>query len=48
MEKLSENTCGDNIVVDRLDLTKISEKEVGLEEITASRKVKNVDDQDDE
>ena len=42
------NTYGDNFVVDRIDLKKIGEKVVGLEEITVSQDIDMVDDHDDE
>ena len=42
------NPYGDNFVVDRIDLKKIGEKVVGLEEITVSQDIDMVDDHDDE
>ena len=42
------NPYGDNFVVDRIDLKKIVEEVVGLEEITVSQDIDIVDDHDDE
>ena len=42
------NPYGDNFVVDRIDLKKIGEEVVGLEEITVSQDIDIVDDHDDE
>ena len=42
------NPYGDNFVVDRIDLTKIGEKVMGLEEITVSQDIDIIDDQDEE
>ena len=39
---------GDDFVVDRIDLKKIVEEVVGLEEITVSQDIDIVDDHDDE
>ena len=42
------NPYGDDFVVDRIDLKKIVEEVVGLEEITMSRDIDIVDDRDEE
>ena len=42
------NPYGDDFVVDRIDLKKIVEEVVGLEEITVSQDIDIVDDYDDE
>ena len=42
------NPDGDDFVVDRIDLKKIGEEVVGLEEITVSQDIDIVDDHDDE
>ena len=42
------NPYGDDFVVDRIDLKKIGEEVVGLEEITVSQDIDIVDDHDDE
>ena len=42
------NPYGDDFVVDRIDLKKIVEEVVGLEEITVSQDIDKVDDHDDE
>ena len=42
------NPYGDDFVVDRIDLKKIVEEVVGLEEITVSQYIDIVDDQDEE
>ena len=42
------NPYGDDFVVDRIDLKKIVEEEVGLEEITVSQDIDIVDDHNDE
>ena len=42
------NPYGDDFVVDSIDLKKIVEKVVGLEEITVSQDIDIVDDHDDE
>ena len=42
------NPYGDDLVVDRIDLKKIVEEVVGLEEITVSQDIDLVDDHDDE
>ena len=42
------NPYGDDFLVDRIDLKKIGEEKVGLEEITVSQDIDIVDDQDDE
>ena len=42
------NPYGDDFVVDRIDLKKIVEEVVGLEEITVSQDIDIVDDQDEE
>ena len=42
------NSYGDDFVVDRIDLEKIVEELVGLEEITVSQDIDIVDDQDEE
>ena len=42
------NPYGDDFVVDRIDLKKIVEEVVGLEEITVSQDIEIVDDHDDE
>ena len=42
------NPYGDDFVVDRIDLKKIVEELVGLEEITASQDIDIVDDRDEE
>ena len=42
------NPNGDDFVVDRIDLKKIVEEVVGLEEITVSQDIDIVDDHDDE
>ena len=42
------NPYGDNFVVDRIDLKKIVEELVGLEEITVSQDIDIVDDRDEE
>ena len=42
------NPYGDDFVVDRIDLKKIVEEVVGLEEITVSQEIDIVDDHDDE
>ena len=42
------NPYGDDFVVDRIDLKKIMEEVVGLEEITVSQDIDIVDDHDDE
>ena len=42
------NPYGDGFVVDRIDLKKIVEEVVGLEEITVSQDIDIVDDHDDE
>ena len=42
------NPYGDDFVVDRIDLKKIVEEVVGLEEITVSQDIDIVDDDDDE
>ena len=42
------NPYGDDFVVDRIDLKKIVEEVVGLEEITVSQYIDIVDDHDDE
>ena len=42
------NPYGDDFVVDRMDLNKIVEELVGLEEITVSRDIDLVDDRDEE
>ena len=42
------NPYGDDFVVDRIDLKKIGEEVVGLEEITVSQDIDIVDDQDKE
>ena len=42
------NPCGNDFVVDRIDLKKIVEELVGLEEITVSQDIDIVDDRDDE
>ena len=39
---------GDDFVVDRIDLKKIGEEVVGLEEITVSQDIDIIDDHDDE
>ena len=39
---------GDDLFVDRIDLKKIVEEVVGLEEITVSQDIDIVDDQDEE
>ena len=46
--KKKYNPYGDDFVVDRIDLKKIGEKVVGLEEITVSRDIDIADDHDDE
>ena len=46
--KKKYNPYGDNFVVDRVDLKKIREEVVGLEEITVSQDIDLVDDHDDE
>ena len=47
-KKKKYNPYGDDFVVDRIDLKKIGEEVVGLEEITASQDIDIVDDHDDE
>ena len=42
------NPYGDDFIVDRIDLKKIAEQLVGLEEIPASRDIAVVDDEDEE
>ena len=42
------NPYGDDFVVDGIDLKKIVEEVVGLEEITVSQDIDIVDDHDDE
>ena len=42
------NPYGDNFVVERIDLKKIVEEVVGLEEITVSQDIDIVDDRDEE
>ena len=42
------NPYGDDFVVDRIDLKKIMEEVVGLEEITVSQDIDIIDDHDDE
>ena len=42
------NPYGDDFLVDRIDLKKIVEEVVGLEETTVSQDIDIVDDQDDE
>ena len=42
------NPCGDNFVVDEIDLRKIVEELVGLEEIPASQDIDIFDDEDKE
>ena len=42
------NPYGDNFVVDRIDLKKVGEELVGLEEITVSQDIDLVDDHEDE
>ena len=42
------NDYGDDFVVDRMDLKKIVEELVGLEEITVSQDIDIVDDRDEE
>ena len=42
------NPYGEDIVVDRIDLKKIVEEVVGLEEITVSQDIDIVDDHDEE
>ena len=42
------NPYGDEFVVDRIDLKKIVEEVVGLEEITVSQDIDIVDDHNDE
>ena len=42
------NPCGDDFVVDRIDLKKIGEEVVGLEEITVSQDNDIIDDHDEE
>ena len=42
------NPCGDDFVVDRMDLKKIVEELVGLEELTVSQYIDIVDDRDEE
>ena len=42
------NPYGDDFVVDRIDLRKIVEEVVGLEEITVSQDINIVDDHDKE
>ena len=46
--KKKYNPYGDDFVVDRIDLKKIGEELVGLEEITVSQDIDIVDDHDDE
>ena len=46
--KMKYNPYGDDFVVDRIDLKKIGEEVVGLEEITGSQDIDIVDDHDDE
>ena len=46
--KRKNKPYGDDFVVDRIDLKKIGEKVVGLEEITVSQDIDIVDDHDDE
>ena len=46
--KKKYNPYGDGFVVDRIDLKKIGEEVVGLEEITVSQDIEIVDDHDDE
>ena len=46
--KKKYNPYGVDFVVDRIDLKKIGEEEVGLEEITVSQDIDIVDDHDDE
>ena len=46
--KKKYNPYGDNFVVDRIDLNKIGEEVVGLEETTVSQDIGIVDDHDDE
>ena len=46
--KKKYNPYGDDFVVDRIDLKKIGEEVVGLEEITVSQDIDIVDDHDDE
>ena len=42
------NAYGDDFVVDRIDLKKIGEEVVGLEEITVSQDIDIIDDHDEE
>ena len=42
------NPYGDDFVVDRIDLKKMVEELMGLEEIAASQDIDIVDDQDEE
>ena len=46
--KKKHNPYGDNFVVDRIDLKKIGEELLGLEEITVSQDIDIVDDHDNE
>ena len=46
--KKKYNPYGDDFVVDRIDLKKIVEEVVGLEEITVSQDIDMIDDHDDE
>ena len=46
--KRKYNPYGDNFLVDRMDLKKIGEDVVGLEEITMSQDIDIIDDHDDE
>ena len=46
--KKTYNPYGDDFVVDRIDLKKIGEEVVGLEEIAMSQEIDIVDDHDDE
>ena len=46
--KRKYNPYGNDFVVDRLELKKIGEEVVGLEEITVSQDIDIVDDHDDE
>ena len=46
--KRKYNPYGDDFVVDRIDLKKMGEEVVGLEEVTVSQDIDIVDDHDDE
>ena len=48
ISKKKYNPYGDDFVVDRIDLKKIGEEVVGLEEITVSQDIEIVDNHDDE